>query len=340
MIEGKEAKHYKKLKNMMVQCQLCPWYCTLKNRERGKCGVRENREGKLISLVYARPCSVNVDPIEKKPLYHFIPGSKSFSIGTTGCNLFCQYCQNYSTSRAKPEEIPTVKMEPESVVQNAINYGCKSVSYTYNEPTIFYEYVYDTARIARKKKIKNVMVTNGYINEKPLKELYKYIDGANVDLKGFTEEFYKKTCGVRLKPVLESLKLMRKTKTWIEITNLVIPGYNDDMKKIKEMCEWVKKSLGINTPLHFSRFYPCYEMYDVGITPIETLKEAYEIARKVGIKFVYLGNIGSEGGYSDTFCPKCGELLIKRGTYFGVEYNKIKNGRCSKCQEKIPGVWK
>lgn len=340
MIEGKEAKHYKKLKNMIVQCQLCPWYCTLKNRERGKCGVRENKEGVLYSLVYARPCSVNIDPIEKKPLYHFLPGSRSYSIGTVGCNLFCHYCQNYSTSRSRPEEVLSMKMEPEKVINNAIKSKCQSISYTYNEPTIFYEYVFDTAKIAKKKKLRNVLVTNGYINEKPLKELYQYIDGANVDLKGFTEEFYKKLCEVRLKPVLDSLRLIKKMKVWLEVTNLVIPGYNDDMKKIKEMCEWIKNNLGVDVPLHFSRFYPCYKMYDTPITPMETLKEAYEIARNAGIKFVYIGNVGTENGYSDTFCPKCGERLIKRGTYFGVEYNKIKSGKCFKCNEKIPGVWK
>lgn len=340
MIEGKEAKHYRKLKNMTVQCQLCPWFCTLKNREMGKCSVRENREGVLYSLVYARPCSVNIDPIEKKPLYHFLPGTKSYSIGTVGCNLFCHNCQNYSTSRAKPEEVLSTKLEPKQVVENAIRSKCQSISYTYNEPTIFYEYTYDTAKLARKKKLKNVMVTNGYINEKPLKELYKYVDGANVDLKGFSEEFYKKVCEVRLKPVLDSLKIMRKMKVWTEVTNLIVPGQNDNMKDIKKMCEWLKNSLGSDVPLHFSRFYPCYRMLDTPMTPYETLKEAYEVARKAGIKYVYLGNVSAEEGYSDTYCPNCGEKLIKRTTFFGVEYNKIKNGTCFKCKEKIPGVWK
>ncbi len=339
-MQEKEAMHYRKVKEGIVQCQLCPWYCVIKEKERGKCGVRENREGKLYSLVYARPCAVNVDPIEKKPLYHFLPGSMSYSVGTVGCNLFCHQCQNYTTSKAKPEDVLSMKMEPNQVVDNAIKSKCQSISYTYNEPTIQYENVYDTAKIAKKEKIKNVMVTNGYINEKPLKELYKYIDAANVDLKGFSEKFYKEVCGVRLEPVLNSLKLIKKMNLWLEITNLVIPGYNDNMKIIKEMCKWIKKNLSTNVPLHFSRFYPCYEMIDTPITPIETLKKAYETARNEGIKFVYIGNVGAEGGYSDTFCPKCGERLIKRGSYFGVEYNKIRNGKCFNCKEKIPGVWK
>jgi len=335
-----EAMHYKKINGNVVQCVLCPWYCTMRNRERGKCGVRENREGKLYSLVYARPCSANVDHIEKKPLYHFLPGSKSYSIGTVGCNLFCKFCQNHSTSKAKPEDVLSMKMEPEQVVNNAVKSKCQSISYTYNEPTIFYEYVYEIVKIAKKRKLKNVMVTNGYINEKPLKELYKYIAAANVDLKGFSENFYKKLCGVRLEPVLHSLKLMKKMDIWIEVTNLVIPGYNDDMKMIKEMCKWIKKNLGNNVPVHFSRFYPCYEMLDTPITPMETLVKAYETARNEGIRFVYIGNVGAESGYSDTFCPKCGERLIKRGSHFGVEHNKIRNGKCFKCSEKIPGVWK
>jgi pyruvate formate lyase activating enzyme len=334
----KEAMHYKKIKGL-VQCQLCPWYCMLKDKERGKCGVRENRESKLYSLIYGKPCAVNIDPIEKKPLYHFMPGSKSLSIGTAGCNLFCQNCQNYSSSQATPEEAPNIKFEPKDVVNTALKAKCQSISYTYNEPTIFYEYVYDTARIARKNKIKNVMITNGYINEKPLKELYKYIDAANVDLKGFTEKFYKEICNVRLKPVLDSLKMIKKMGVWIEITNLIIPGYNDNMAEIKKMCEWIEKNLGKDVPLHFSRFYPCYQLTNSEVTPLETMKKAYEVAKKIGMIHVYLGNVRKDG-YGDTYCPKCKEKLITRGDFFGVEKNKIKNGRCSNCKEKIAGVWR
>ncbi|MFH1211145.1 MAG: AmmeMemoRadiSam system radical SAM enzyme [archaeon] len=338
-MQEKEAMHYRKIKEGIVQCQLCPWYCVLKDRERGKCGVRENREGKLYSMVYGKPCAFNIDPIEKKPLYHFLPGSRSLSIGTVGCNLFCHHCQNYSTSQATPEEIPSLKIEPAQVVEKATKAKCKSISYTYNEPSIFYEYVYDTARIAKKKKIKNVMVTNGYINEKPLKELYKHIDAANVDLKGFSEKFYKEVCEVRLQPVLDSLKNMKKMGVWTEITNLIIPGYNDNMKEIKKMSEWITKNLGKDVPLHFSRFFPCYEMMEIPVTPIDTLKKAYETARKAGIKYVYVGNVSTDEGYSDTYCPKCGERLIKRGAYFGVEQNKIKNGKCFRCKQKISGIW-
>ncbi len=338
MIKGKEALHYKKLKNKVVQCQLCPWFCTLKDTERGKCGVRENRDGLLYTLVYSRPCALNIDPIEKKPLYHFLPGSKSFSIGTAGCNLFCENCQNYTTSRSKPEDVLGIILQPEDVVKHAVKQHCQSISYTYNEPTIFYEYALDISRLAKKERIKNVMVTNGYINENPLKQLYKNIDAANVDLKGFSEAFYKKVCGARLKPVLDSLKAMKKMNIWLEVTNLVIPNCNDNVKEIKNMCLWIKKNLGVDTPLHFSRFYPYYKMVDVTPTPLETLEKAYDIARNAGMKFVYLGNVHTQG-YSDTLCPKCGELLIKRGSHFSVTECKLNKGRCSRCNEKIPGVW-
>lgn len=336
----KEAMHYRKVKEGIVQCQLCPRYCTLKEGERGECKVRENKAGKMYSLVYARPCAVNIDNIEKKPLYHFLPGSKSFSVGTAGCNLHCVFCQNFGTAQRGPEEVSARVMEPGQVVKNALKSKCQSISYTYNEGTVFYEYALDTAKLARKNKLRNVVVTNGYINEKPLEELYKHVDAANVDLKGFSDGFYKEMCDARLKPVLNSLKLIKKMGVWLEVTNLVIPGFNDDMKKIKNMCSWIKSSLGPDVPLHFSRFFPCYKMMDVPITPFETLRNAYEVARNAGIRFVYLGNIGYESGYSDTFCPKCGERLVKRGAYFGFEFSKLKNGRCFKCNERIPGVWK
>lgn len=290
-------------------------------------------------MVYATPVSVAVDPIEKKPLFHFLPGTESYSLGTTGCNLGCLFCQNASISQAFPEDMLGIYLPPEEIVKNALRENCKSISYTYTEPTIFYEYVYDTARLAKKKKLKNVMVTNGFINPEPTKQLYKYIDAANVDLKGFSEEFYKNVCFARLQSVLETLKLLDKMNIWIEITNLIIPGLNDDMKNIKEMCEWIKNELGAGYPLHFSRFFPCYKMMDRQPTPFETLKEAYQIAKKTGLKYVYVGNVPEEE-YNHTYCPKCNETIIKRTKYFQVSEDRIKNGRCPKCKTKIEGIWK
>ncbi len=332
----KEALFYKKLDKKKIQCLLCPRECIIPEGKRGFCKVRENKNGKLFSVVYSRPCSVQIDPIEKKPLFHFIPGHKSFSIGTTGCNLACKHCQNYTTSQAYPEEFPGYEITPDKAVSEAIKKKCKSISYTYNEPTIFYEYVLDTAKIARKNKLKNVMVTNGYINPEPFKQLYEYIDGANVDLKGFDDRFYREVSAAKLEPVLTTLKNLSKSKTWFEITNLIIPTLNDNLKKIKEMCEWIKENLGINVPLHFTAFYPTYKLIDLPPTSPEILVKAREIALKTGLNFVYVGNVYVEGA-ENTYCPKCKELLIER-MGFSILQNKIKDGKCP-CGEKISGVW-
>lgn len=334
-----EASFYKKLENKNVHCQLCPHYCTISPGNYGNCRARKNIDGKLYSMVYAKPVSVAVDPIEKKPLFHFLPGTDSYSLGTTGCNLGCLFCQNWQISQAFPEDMPGIYMPPEEVVKNALTEKCSSISYTYTEPSIFFEYVYDTARLARKKKLKNIMVTNGFINPEPAKTLYKCIDAANVDIKSFAEEYYKNICFARLQPVLETLKILDELGVWIEITNLIIPGLNDDMKKIEEMCEWIKKELGTGYPLHFSRFFPCYKMMDRPPTPFETLKKAYQTAKKTGLKYVYVGNVPEEE-YNHTHCPKCSETVIKRTSYFQVSENRLKNGRCPKCKTKIEGMWK
>lgn len=333
----KEAMYYKKLKGGMVNCQLCPRKCIIKDGEHGFCRARKNEKGKLYSLVYGAPCSVSIDPIEKKPLFHFLPETTAYSIGTAGCNLRCKFCQNWQISQALPEEIPFIDLPPEKLVKEAIANGCKSIAYTYTEPVIFYEYVLDTAKLARKKGLKNVVVTNGFINQEPLKELCKYIDGVNVDLKGFTDEYYRKITGAWLQPVLESLKTIKKMGVWLEVTNLVVPGLNDDMAVIKKMCEWIKKNLGVDTPLHFSRFFPDYLMRDYPPTGENTLLKAGEIAKKVGLHYVYIGNIMIENA-QNTYCPKCGELLIER-RWFETVQNNIKDSKC-KCGEKIAGVWK
>lgn len=331
----KEAMYYKKLKDK-VQCVLCPRNCIIKENQIGFCGVRKNIRNKLYSLVYAKPISVAIDPIEKKPLYHFLPGTRSFSIGTVGCNLRCQHCQNWQTSQAKPDQYPTQTLEPKQVVEEAIKNNCKSISYTYNEPLIFYEYVLDTAKLAKKNNLKNTMVTNGFVNKEPLEELLPYMDGANIDLKGFDDKFYRKTTSAWLEPVLESIKIMHK-KIWIEITNLIIPTLNDDLKKIKEMCQWIKDNVGINVPLHFTAFYPANKLRDVAPTSADILFKARDIALKEELNYVYVGNIMS-GEANNTYCPKCKELLIEC-SYFDVYKNNIKNGKCSFCEEKIAGVW-
>jgi len=295
-----------------------------------------NKDGVLYSLVYGKPCAVHVDPIEKKPFNHFLPGTTAFSIATAGCVLSCKSCQNWQISQAKPEDTDTVDLPPDSVVRQAILYGCKSVTYTYTEPTVFYEYMYDTAIIAKKYGVKNTMHSCGYINEKPLRKLSKYMDAADIDLKGFTEDFYSKVCSGSLKPVLKSLVVLREEGVWLEITNLVITTLNDDMKTVREMCKWILKNLGPDVPIHFSRFVPHYKLTNLPPTPLETLVEARKTAMDVGLKFAYVGNIRHEG--ENTFCPKCKKLLIERVGFF-VKQNNVANGKCKFCNTSIPGVW-
>lgn len=326
---------YKKLKQKTVQCQLCPHFCVLKPGERGKCRVRENQEGKLISLVYAKPCAVAIDPIEKKPIFHLLPGSKSFSVGTAGCNLACKFCQNWTSAQRDPENVRSLDLEPKKLVEEAIKSACTTIAYTYNEPTIYYEYVLDTAKLARKKAIKNIMVTNGFINPEPIKELYPLIDAANIDLKAFEEDFYNEFCDARLKPVLEAVKLMKEAGTWIEITHLVVPTLNDKIEKIKEMCKWIIDNLGEDTPLHFSAFHPCYKLLDLPSTSPEFLEKARKTAMNLGLKYVYVGNVITES--SNTICPKCKSLAIERQVYTTTDHTD--KGKCRDCGYKIKGVW-
>ena len=329
--------HYKKLKDKIVHCYLCPTNCVIKPENFGDCGARKNIDGKLYSLVYAKPVSIAIDPIEKKPLYHFLPGSYSLSIGTLGCNLHCLHCQNYEISQEKADKLIKKEISPKEIIQAAIKNNCKSISYTYNEPTIFYEYVIETAKLARKKGIKNIMVTNGYISKEPLKELYPLIDAANIDLKALDENFYKKVCSVRLKPILEAIKEIKSIGTWIELTNLIIPGYNDSDKQIEELVKWIKDNLGTRTPLHFSAFYPTYKLLDAPRTPSETLLKAKNIALKYDLKYIYLGNTSLPDS-GNTLCPKCKKLLIARSN-FDVYSNNIKNNSCPFCNEKIDGLF-
>jgi pyruvate formate lyase activating enzyme len=319
-----------------VQCELCPNGCVLDEGQHSKCRARMNKGGVLYSLVYGKPCAVHVDPIEKKPFSHFLPGTTAFSIATAGCVLSCKFCQNWQISQARPEDTDTYDLPPDEVVRKAMFYECRSISYTYTEPTVFYEYMYDTAVIAKKYDIKNTMHSCGYINEKPLRKLSKYMNAANIDLKGFTEDFYNRICNGSLKPVLNSLVVLKQEGVWLEITNLVLPTLNDDMKTIREMCKWIKKNLGVDTPIHFSRFYPQYKLDNLPPTPLETITEARKTAMDVGLKYVYIGNIRNEG--ENTYCPKCKKMLIEREGYF-VKQNNIASGKCKFCSTSIAGVW-
>ena len=319
-----------------VHCELCPNGCVLDVNQTSKCRTRINKDGTLYSLVYGKPCAVHVDPIEKKPFFHFLPGTTAFSLATAGCVLSCKFCQNWQISQAKPDDTDTYSLSPGSVVKNAKKYRCSSIAYTYTEPTVFYEYMYDTAVIARKEGVKNTMHSCGYINEKPLRVLSKYLDAADIDLKAFTEDFYSRICGGSLKPVLKALTVLKEEGVWLEITNLVIPTLNDDMKQIRKMSSWVVKNLGPDVPVHFSRFFPHYKLTNLPPTPLETLLSARKTAMDAGIRFVYIGNIRHEG--ESTFCPSCKKTLVERIGYH-VKQNNVRDGRCSFCSTSIAGVW-
>lgn len=321
-----KAVFWKPLTGKKVQCQLCPRFCTIAPGKIGYCRVRQNQKGSLVSLVYSKPCSFNVDPIEKKPLFHFAPGSVCISISTVGCNLGCRHCQNWQISH--PDRVFGDEMTPKEVVKYAKDNGLPGIAYTYTEPAVFFEFALDTMKLARKAGLYNVWVSNGYINPEPLKKAAKYLDAVNVDLKG-DSGFYKKVCGVPdNKPVLEALKLWKKLGVFLEVTNLLIPGHNDKDSQIKELALWVKKNLGPKTPLHFSRYYPCYKL-KAPPTPENTLERAWELARKAGMLHVYVGNVFGHDKES-TYCPKCGEVAIKR-TGYHIESVKEK----CRCGEKI-----
>lgn len=329
---------YEKLDGQAVKCFLCMHHCSIADGKRGICSVRENRGGILYSLVYGKMVSMNIDPIEKKPLYHFFPGSRSFSIATVGCNFKCLHCQNYDISQypKKAGEIPGEAIAPEEVVAAAERAGCESISYTYTEPTIFFEFAYDCARLAHQKGIKNVFVSNGYTSPEATKTIAPFLDADNIDLKG-DDAFYRKVCGARLQPVLDTIKLMKSLGVWVEVTTLVIPSYNDSEASLNNIAGFIK-SVDPAIPWHVTKFYPTYKLLDAPDTSVEILKRARDIGIKKGLKYVYQGNVPGEGD-ENTYCPDCGDLLIER---FGFQLKKkmIENGRCFKCMTKIEGVWR
>jgi len=332
----KEGYLYKKLRDKKAQCQTCAHYCVIKNGERGICGARENKNGKIYSLVYEKPCAINIDPIEKKPFFHFLPGTKSLSIATVGCNFSCQNCQNWAISQMPKisDKIIGDQIFPAEIVKLALKNNLSSISYTYTEPTIFLEYALDIMKLAKKAGLKNNWVTNGFLSKEALELVAQWLDAANVDLKGFTEDFYKKYCGGRLQPVLDTLKRMKEKNIWVEITTLIIPTLNDSEKVFHDIAKFIKNELGLETPWHVSQFCGAisWKLQHLPDTPIETLKKAYEIGKKVGLKYVYTGNVpGLES--EDTFCPKCNALVINRNGYIIKRYDK--NGKCPKCGENI-----
>jgi pyruvate formate lyase activating enzyme len=320
-----------------TMCRICPNECVLKEGEVSKCNNRKVYRSILYTMAYGNPCSVAIDPVEKKPLYHFHPGSRAFSIATAGCNLVCLNCQNWTISQTSPDKTRNAEMMPEVVVDECVKAGCQSIAYTYSEPTTFYEYAFDTATIARKRGIKNIFKSNGYINPEPLKKLCEVIDAANIDLKAITESTYLKLSGGKLQPVLDSLKIYRDMGVWLEITNLVIPAWTDKTDEIRKMCKWLSDNGFDSVPLHFSRFYPMYKLEQLPPTPVDLLNNAALIAREEGLKYVYTGNApGSE--IADTKCPSCGTVVVKRQG-FRVVSNTIKNGNCPECSKKVDGIW-
>lgn len=323
-------------KGTATNCLLCPRLCELEPGDTGICRTRKNIDGSLLSIGYANPCAVHVDPIEKKPLYHVLPGSKAFSIAVAGCNLKCKNCQNYSLSQVSPLETRNYYLPPQDVVDKALTSGSSTIAYTYSEPTAWYEYMYDTAKLARKAGLKNLMITCGYINQDPLKELCKYMDAANIDLKSFRNDIYRKLNAGKLQPVLDTIKTAHELGTWVEITNLLVPKWTDDFTMIKDMCKWIKKTVGPDVPLHFSRFYPMYKLAHLYPTPSKTLAKAKDIAHSEGLHYVYVGNVA--GHDTHTLCPSCGKSIIKRNGYL-VTDNKVKKGKCSYCQQIIAGIW-
>lgn len=330
-----EGYHYITL-GENVKCQVCPNQCILREGQRSVCRNKTNYKRTLYTLAYGNPCAVHIDPIEKKPLFHFLPSTAAFSIATAGCNFRCLNCQNWEISQRGPQERDG-ELFPEQVVEQAVQTECHSIAYTYSEPTAWYEYMYDTSRLAALKGIKNLWITNGYMNEPPLRDLCQYLDAANVDLKSFDEEIYNTLNSGTLEPVLNTLETLKEENVWFEITNLVVPTWTDDMDMIANMCAWLYENIGPDYPLHFSRFHPAYKLLNLPPTPVDVLNEARQIAADAGLNYVYIGNVpGTEG--QNTYCPHCEKVVIGRKGFFVTEMH-VKEGVCEYCGNEIKGVW-
>jgi len=332
-----EARFYEKLANRRVKCCLCPLGCVVREQKRGSCGVRENRGGTLYSLVHSRMCAAQVDPIEKKPLFHYLPGTVAFSIAAAGCNVHCKFCQNWEISQSLPEELAAEYAPPERVAAMARRYGCPTIAYTYSEPVVWSEYLMDVADAGHAAGIRSIVVSNGYIQEGALKAAYGKMDAVKVDLKAFSERYYRDVVKGRLKPVLETLITLRAMGKWTEIVYLVLPGLNDGDAEFSGLASWIKANLGQDVPLHFTQFHPEYLMKDVPVTPVATLERAKAIADAEGLRFVYIGNVPGHPA-QNTYCPQCKSLVVERSG-FRASRMAIRENRCPKCRNAIPGIW-
>jgi len=331
------ARWYKTLPESWVQCGLCPHGCRISEDERGTCGVRENRGGKLYTLVHSRPCSIALDPVEKKPFFHVLPGTSALSLATPGCNLWCKACQNWEIAQARPEQIPTRALTPADAVMMARREGAPLVACTYTEPVVFSEYVLDIAIAGRAMGVRTVMISNGYVQEAPLADLCREIAAYKVDLKGFDPVFFEQHCGGKLSAVLDTLRRLRQHGVWTEIVALIIPTQNDSVAEIRKLARFVRDDLGSEVPVHFTRFHPAYRLANLPSTPVATLVRCRDVAVGEGLKFVYLGNVPGHPG-ENTYCPSCGEMLIQR-LGMAVLENRLKHGACPDCRRSIPGIW-
>jgi len=332
-----EAKFYEPLAGGRVRCTLCPRGCVVADKGRGYCRVRENRGGKYYTLVYGRPCSIHLDPIEKKPFFHVYPGTKAYSLATVGCNISCKFCQNWDISQANPEDVKVAFKGPKEIAGAAKKSGARTIAYTYSEPVVFCEYMTDCAAAGKKAGIESVMVSNGFITNEALKSVLPVLKAVKIDLKSFSQSFYADICEGQLQPVLDTLKRLAGSGVWYEIVVLLIPSLNDSADEIKRMSEWIVKELGVNVPIHFSRYHPMYKLRNIAPTPVATLHRARQTAVDAGINFVYVGNVPGEEN-QNTVCPSCKAMLIRRYQYSILE-NNIAAGLCKKCKKSIPGVW-
>jgi pyruvate formate lyase activating enzyme len=333
-----EARFYQKLANKKIKCKLCPRECAVGDRERGYCGVRENRDGTYYTLVHSRVCAAHVDPIEKKPLFHYLPGTVAFSLGTAGCNVNCKFCQNWDISQARPEQIAAEYAPPLRVAELAKQNNCPTIAYTYNEPVIYSEYLMDTADAGHAAGLRSIVVSNGYIQEEALRAAYGKMDAVKIDLKSFSESYYRNVVTGQLKPVLDTLVTLRKMGKWTEIVYLVLPTLNDSDAEFRSLASWIKTNLGVDVPLHFTQYHPEYLLKNLPITPVATLERAKAIADAEGLHYVYIGNVPGHPA-QNTYCPKCRKLLVERLGFTASKMQIRKDGSCPFCKHPIPGVW-
>ena len=336
-LPAREASWYRRLEEGRVECQLCPQACKVADMERGTCGVRENRGGTYYTLVHSLACAVHVDPIEKKPFFHVLPGEKALSFATAGCNVECKFCQNWEISQFRPEQVEAYFLPPETMVATAKRNGARLTAATYGEPVVFWEYVRDVAKAANAAGLRPTVVSNGFIQEKPLREILPSLSAIKVDLKSFREKFYRDQVRGKLEPVLKALEVIREVGVWLEIVVLLVPTLNDSEAEIRDLSSWVFEKLGPDVPVHFTRFHPTYRLTELPPTPVATLERSWKIARDQGLHYVYLGNVPGHPG-ENTVCPGCGEILIRR-MGFRILANRLKDGACQKCGRAIPGVW-